>query len=90
MDVEKFETKGTLIFSVRGSKDVHLLLCGGDDYEKESCFVIIIGGWLNEKSAIRYCQSGVPIPPYFSSSCPTLKEKYVTIFLIFKIKKFLL
>lgn len=44
MNMEKFENKGTLIFSARGTTDVELLLCSAKNYEKESCFVVIING----------------------------------------------
>ncbi|XP_071581545.1 uncharacterized protein [Temnothorax nylanderi] len=56
------DTDVTFSFSVRASRNVHILLCNGKDYKKDSCYWIIIGGWNNTLSVIRKCAMGVPLP----------------------------
>lgn len=58
----KFSAEVTLSFSVRASRDVHILLCNGKEYNTDYCYWIIIGGWDNTKSVIRKCVTGVPKP----------------------------
>ncbi|XP_032672133.1 uncharacterized protein LOC116844560 isoform X2 [Odontomachus brunneus] len=47
-----------LPFSIRATKDVHLLICN-NDYVRNLCYWVIIGGWENTKSVIRKCLKGV-------------------------------
>ncbi|XP_024890013.1 receptor-type tyrosine-protein phosphatase mu-like isoform X1 [Temnothorax curvispinosus] len=59
-------------FSVRVSRDVHIIICNGKNYNRDPCYWIIIGGWGNTKSVIRKCVKGVPIPgeyPKKGSDC---------------------
>ncbi|XP_028050002.2 receptor-type tyrosine-protein phosphatase T [Monomorium pharaonis] len=54
-----------LSFSVRVSRDAHILICNGTNYNGDSCYWIIIGGWGNSLSVIRKCVTGVPKPGKF-------------------------
>ncbi|XP_036138614.1 uncharacterized protein LOC105835724 isoform X4 [Monomorium pharaonis] len=49
-----------LAFSVRTSHSMHMLICNGEDYNKDSCYWILIGGWNNTLSVIRKCVMGIP------------------------------
>ncbi|EZA48539.1 hypothetical protein X777_13209, partial [Ooceraea biroi] len=50
-------------FSVRGlSSDLQIIFCNGDDYTRDFCYWIIIGGWGNKRSVVRRCPIGVPKP----------------------------
>ncbi|KAL6261513.1 hypothetical protein P5V15_006601 [Pogonomyrmex californicus] len=69
----------TLSFSVRTSRDAHILICNGPNYNKDYCYWIIIGGWGNTLSVIRKCANGVPEPgkwPISGSECDKAKVKY--------------
>lgn len=60
--VEKFEKSfGTVIFSVRGLRDLNIFLCENKTPENGPCFWIIIGGWRGKRSAIRTCVTGAPV-----------------------------
>lgn len=53
------EPSGTVVFSVRGSKDVHIFLCQFEDTEKGPCFWVILGKWNGKRSEILNCPHGI-------------------------------
>ncbi|XP_032672132.1 receptor-type tyrosine-protein phosphatase F-like isoform X1 [Odontomachus brunneus] len=60
-----------LPFSIRATKDVHIMICN-NYYRKNLCYWVIIGGWDNTKSVIRKCLEGVPdigVYPAEGSEC---------------------
>ncbi|XP_012274065.1 receptor-type tyrosine-protein phosphatase S isoform X2 [Orussus abietinus] len=70
--VETVKSMGSLSFSVRGIRDLHLLLCETTLYERDFCYWIILGGWNNTTLALRRCPEGVPPPsvyPDLNSEC---------------------
>ncbi|XP_018393883.1 PREDICTED: receptor-type tyrosine-protein phosphatase U-like [Cyphomyrmex costatus] len=71
-------TEVKLSFSVRVAHDAHILICNGTNYNKDSCYWIIIGGWFNTESIIRKCVTGVPLPGNFPAIGSKCREPLVS------------
>ncbi|XP_033331978.2 uncharacterized protein LOC117223682 isoform X1 [Megalopta genalis] len=76
--IRKLNGKEAFAVSIRGPKDVYLLICASNQHLKDSCYWIVIGGWSNKKSAIRKCAKGVPEPSKYSkdSTCNALRSSH--------------
>lgn len=65
---------GSVTVSIRGISNAHLAICEGDNYYNDFCYWLIIGGWDNNKTAIRKCPQGLPLGlPDSKSECYGLK-----------------
>ncbi|XP_074097016.1 receptor-type tyrosine-protein phosphatase S [Cotesia typhae] len=65
---------GSVTVSIRGMSNAHLAICEGDNFYNDFCYWIIIGGWKNNKTAIRKCPQGLPLEiPDSESECYGLK-----------------
>ncbi|XP_011700874.1 PREDICTED: receptor-type tyrosine-protein phosphatase S-like [Wasmannia auropunctata] len=65
-------TEVKISFSIRVSHDAHILICNSQNYIRDSCYWIIIGGWNNKMSVIRKCTTGIPVPGKWPvGSCKT-------------------
>ncbi|XP_063976230.1 receptor-type tyrosine-protein phosphatase F-like isoform X2 [Diachasmimorpha longicaudata] len=60
--IKTFKDNDAIVISIRGSGNVHFLLCTSRTYSTNFCYWIILGGWWNEKdprSGVRKCVDGV-------------------------------
>ncbi|XP_014300216.1 receptor-type tyrosine-protein phosphatase delta [Microplitis demolitor] len=76
-----FGETGSLTVSIRGASNAHFALCESDQYNKDFCYWLIIGGWNNNNTAIRKCPSGIPSGiPAERSECRVIRASFINHF----------